>query len=134
MKHVLLIYETAENLQSRRHPETDPYTAAWRAYYKAVVAAGIYEGGAPLKEEATATVVRLENGKRYVQDGPFAESKEQLGGFMILDVPSLDEALQWAARCPAAATGSVEVRPMDVESHEHVVGPSPDRSRIDRAG
>ncbi len=117
MKYILLICETAQNLESRKADGPDPYIAAWRAYHKALVAAGAYVGGAPLKDVATATTVRLKDGRRHVQDGPFAEAKEQLGGFIIVDVPSLDAALEWAARCPAAATGSVEVRPVDVGYH-----------------
>ena len=123
MKYVMLIYETPPNLESRKDPGRDPYTAAWRAYYKALVAAGAYVGGAPLKDAATATTVRLRDGRRHVQDGPFAEAKEQLGGFAILDVASLDAALEWAARCPATASGAVEVRPMDVDYLDTVVSP-----------
>jgi len=114
MKYVVLVYETPANFETRRKPSYEPYIGAWRAYYKALVKAGVYVDGAPLKEVATATTVRLKDGKRHVQDGPFAEAKEQLGGFMILELPSLDAALDWAARCPAAATGALEVRPMDV--------------------
>ena len=114
MKYVVLVYETPANFETRRNPSYEPYIGAWRAYYKALVKAGVYVDGAPLKEVATATTVRLKDGKRHVQDGPFAEAKEQLGGFMILELPSLDAALDWAARCPAAATGALEVRPMDV--------------------
>ena len=117
MKYILLICETAQNLESRKTDGPDPYIAAWRAYHKALVASGAYVGGAPLKDVTTATTVRLKDGRRHVQDGPFAEAKEQLGGFIIVDVPSLDAALEWAARCPAAATGSVEVRPVDVGYH-----------------
>jgi len=115
MKYVMLIYETPPNLESRKDPGHDPYVAAWKAYHKALVAAGAFVGGAPLKDMATATTVRLRDGKRHVQDGPFAEAKEQLGGFTILDVPSLDAALEWAARCPATAYGAVEVRPIDAD-------------------
>jgi hypothetical protein len=115
MKYVMLIYETAPNLESRKASGNDQYIAAWRAYHKALVAAGAYVDGAPLKDVATATTVRLRESRRHVQDGPFAEAKEQLGGFIIVDVPSLDAALEWAARCPAAASGSVEVRPVDVD-------------------
>jgi len=86
-----------------------------------LVAAGVYVGGEPLKDGGTATTVRLKDGRRHVQDGPFVEAKEQLGGFMILDLPSIDEALEWAARCPAAATGAVEVRPIDAPAHETIV-------------
>ena len=91
------------------------YVAAWKAYHKALVAAGVYVSGAPLKDMATATMVRLRDGRRRVQDGPFAEAKEQLGGFAILDVASIDAALEWAARCPTAASGAVELRPIDVD-------------------
>jgi hypothetical protein len=123
MKYILLIFETTSNLESRKTPGHDPYIAAWRAYDKALVASGAYVGGAPLKDVGTATTVRLREGRRHVQDGPFAEAKEQLGGFIILDVASLDAALEWAARCPAAASGSVEVRPVDVDYHATFVEP-----------
>jgi hypothetical protein len=122
MKYVMVIYETQENLEAREQGVSNPYIAAWRTYYKALVAAGVFAGGgAPLKDSATATTVRTRNGRRLVQDGPFAEAKEQLGGFMVLEAPSLDAVLEWAARCPAAATGTVEVRPMDVANHEQII-------------
>ncbi len=121
MKYVVLIYETPEHLKTREEPAHDPYIGAWRAYYKALVDAGVYVSGAPLKEAGTATTVRLKDGERHVQDGPFVEAKEQLGGFMILELPSLDAALDWAARCPAAAAGALEVRPMDVGFHDTIV-------------
>src|SRR5262245_9332194 len=70
MKYVLLIFETPQNLESRRDVEHDPYIAAWRAYDKALRAAGVYGGGAPLKDVGTATTVRLREGQRHVQDGP----------------------------------------------------------------
>ncbi len=123
MKYVLLIHETPEDFESRKPEKSVPYVAAWRAYHRALVEAGAFVGGAPLKSAATATTVRVRDGERLVQDGPFAEAKEQLGGFAILEAPSFDAALAWAARCPAAATGLVEVRPMDVEMHEVIVRP-----------
>jgi hypothetical protein len=94
--------------------------AAWRAYYHALLEAGAYVSGAPLNDVATSTTVRVRDGKRHVQDGPFAEAKEQLGGFIILELPSLDAALEWAARCPAASTGALEVRPMAVDVHDSI--------------
>jgi hypothetical protein len=121
MKYVVLVYETPASFETRGKGPNEPYIAAWRAYYRALVEAGAYVGGAPLKGVATATTVRLKDGKRHVQDGPFAEAKEQLGGFLILDLPSLDAVLEWAARCPAAAAGALEVRPMDVDSFETIV-------------
>ncbi len=122
MQYVMLIYESPADFESRQPSEREPYLAAWRAYYRALVDAGAYiRGGAPLKEPGTGTTIRVKDGLRHVQDGPFAETKDQLGGFMILDFASLDDALEWAARCPAAATGAVEVRPMDVAMHEMIV-------------
>jgi len=123
MQFVMLIYETPGDFDGRDKPASHPYVAAWRAYHKALVAAGAYVSGAPLKETATATTVRLNEGRRRVQDGPFAEAKEQLGGFVILELPSLDAALEWAARCPAASTGAVEVRPVDAAYVEMVCNP-----------
>jgi hypothetical protein len=117
MKYVLLIHETPGNLESRKTSGPDPYIAAWRAYHKALVAGGAYVDGSPLKDVTMGTTIRLRDGRRQVQDGPFAEPKEQLGGFILIDVPSVDAALEWAARCPAAATGSVEVRPVDTGYH-----------------
>jgi hypothetical protein len=122
MQYVMLIYETPADFESREPSEGEPYAAAWRAYYRALVEAGAYVvGGAPLKEPGTGTTIRVEDGRRHVQDGPFAETKDQLGGFMILNLASLDDALEWAARCPAAATGAVEVRPLDAAWHERIV-------------
>lgn len=124
MKYVMLIYETPADFEAREPAEGEPYAAAWRAYYKALVEAGVFVGGGgPLEAADTATTVRVKDGRRRVQDGPFAEAKDQLGGFMILDFESLDVALEWAARCPAAATGAVEVRPMDVAMHQTITAP-----------
>jgi len=123
MQYVVLIYESPDDFATRGSGRSHPYIAAWRAYYKALVGAGVYVGGAPLQDVGTATTVRLQDGRPRMQDGPFAETKEQLGGFMILDLPSLDAALEWAARCPAAATGAIEVRPMDASAHDAVVAP-----------
>ncbi|WP_216204488.1 YciI family protein [Amycolatopsis aidingensis] len=86
----------------------------WLAYDKEVKDAGIQVSGEQLADLVTATAVRVdENGKRTVTDGPFAETREVLGGFYVIDVPDLDAALDWAARCPGArGTGSVVVRPV----------------------
>jgi hypothetical protein len=117
MRYMMLIYESPAEVERRGDPEGVPYIAAWKAYHKALVEAGAYVTGAPLRPAGTATTVRLKDGRRQVQDGPFAEAKEELGGFMILELPSLDAALDWAARCPAAAIGALEVRPIDAEFH-----------------
>jgi len=114
MEYAVLIYETPEDFASRRDDDevSNPYVGAWRVYHRSLVEAGIYVGGEPLHVPESATTVRVRDGKRQVQDGPYAATKEQLGGFIILELASLDTALQWAARCPAAARGAVEVRPM----------------------
>jgi hypothetical protein len=122
MRYALLIYENPQALASRENGEGDPYLGAWRAYHKALVQAGIYVDGDPLNLPETGTTVRLTDGRRHIQDGPYANTKEQLGGFTILELPSLDAALEWAARCPAAAAGAVEVRPLAPEAKRRVTG------------
>jgi hypothetical protein len=112
MRYTILVYETPAELGAREDPaRVGQYWAAYTAYSQALVAAGVAAGGAGLQPPGMATTVRLRGGQRQVQDGPFADTKEQLGGLFFIEVPDLDAALLWAARCPAAATGSVEVRP-----------------------
>src|SRR5262249_53746813 len=105
MRYVMLIYETPADFASRERVQGEPYVAAWRAYHQALVEAGAYVAGAPLKDPGSATTIRVKGGERHVQDGPFAETKDQLGGIAIVEFESLDAALEWAVRCPAAATG-----------------------------
>lgn len=121
MEYLLLIYETAKDFDARTNEQRDTLMGAWRTYYQAMVDAGVYVSGSPLQRSATGSTVRLQNGKRHVQDGPYADTKEQLGGFIIIEVPSLEAALDWAARCPTAATGAVEVRPVAVEVRTAIV-------------
>lgn len=112
MNYTLLVYETEDQLAAREDPKrAGPYWASWMAYSQALTEAGVLVSGAGLQPPATSTTVRSRGGKRQVQDGPFADTKERLGGFYVINVPSLDQALEWATRCPAASTGSVEVRP-----------------------
>lgn len=121
MQFALLVYESSDAFAARGDEGTDSYTGAWRAYYQAMVEAGVYVGGDPLQVPDTATTVTIRDGKRGVQDGPFADTKEQLGGFTILELPSLDAALEWAARCPAASYGAVEVRPLAPALKDRIV-------------
>ena len=111
MQFAILNYVKPQNFADH-NPENDPDGPAWGAYTKALIDAGIMVGGAALLPSHTATVVRLADGRRDLHDGPYAETKEQLGGFYIIDVPDLDTALEWAARNPAASMGAVEVRPI----------------------
>jgi hypothetical protein len=122
MQFALLIYESPEAFASRDKDEAESYVGAWRAYHKALVDAGVFVGGDPLQVPETGTTIRIKDGKRRVQDGPYADTKEQLGGFTILELPSLDAALDWAARCPAASYGAVEVRPLAPDTKRRVTG------------
>jgi len=112
MKFMLGIFESAEDFASREGPDAERYWGAWGAYATALREAGVVAGGSALREPGTATVVRVNGGARTVHDGPYADTKEQLGGYLVLDVPTMDDALAWAARCPAAFTGALEVRPV----------------------
>ena len=112
MQYLIMIYEDAAAFANRTSPEAPKLFAAYGAYTAALREAGVHVGGNPLQPPHTATTVRLRNGKRQVQDGPIADTKEQLGGYYLIDVPNLDTALDWAARCPAASDTGVEVRPV----------------------
>jgi hypothetical protein len=113
MQYVMLIYEPERQFDGRTNPDDDASWGPWRAYHRALVEAGVYVGGSPLERpDTTATTLRVRGGERLVQDGPYADTKEQLGGFIILELPTLDAALEWASRCPAVEYGAVEVRPL----------------------
>ena len=129
MQFVMLIYEPTEDIDSRAGEQPSPLIGAWRAYYQGMVDAGVYVTGAPLQAEATGTTVRVSGGERHVHDGPYADTKEQLGGFIVLELPSLDAALDWAARCPTAARGAVEVRPVSEDVRRLVEQPGAAETR-----
>ena len=109
MQFVILPMQTEEKFAERGTAE---YWAAWGAFLEAINSAGVVVAGAGLEPPATATTVRRRAGELVLHDGPFADSKEHLGGFFLIEVPDLDAALEWAARCPASDHGSVEVRPV----------------------
>jgi len=108
MRYAIVVYESPAGLEARNDPE---FRAAYAAYVKALADAGVGLAGTGLHPATTATTLRIQNGKRQVQDGPYADTKEELAGFLLIDVPDLDKALEWAARCPSLANGVVEVRP-----------------------
>jgi hypothetical protein len=112
MKYLILAYESADAFEARNGDDRVAYMGAWKAYADALREAGVMSGGKGLEPPGSGTTVRLRDGERHVHDGPYADTKEQLGGFFLVDVPDLDAALRWAARCPAAADGAVEVRPV----------------------
>jgi hypothetical protein len=108
MKYALIVHQPQEDFD-RKDPAA---AAAGKAYAEALQAAGVFVGGLGLQSPQTATTVSVRDGKRQVQDGPYAETKEFLAGLAIIDVPNLDLALEWAARHPAATKYAVEVRPL----------------------
>jgi hypothetical protein len=113
MRYAILIYENEADFSARTdEARRERYWAAWRAYNEAITTAGVTKSGAALQSGGTGTTIRMNGNSREVQDGPYADTKEQLGGFILIDVPDLDAALDWASRCPAAAYGAVEVRPV----------------------
>ena len=112
MEFVLTFHQPAEVFQVNLDPVKGASAMqAWKLYMEAMAAAGVLRGGNRL-DAFNPTSVSVRDGKRHVQDGPFADTKEQLGGYFVIDVASLDDALAWAARSPTAATGTVEVRPV----------------------
>jgi hypothetical protein len=112
MQYTLMFYMGPDEFEARTHPEKQKaFWGAFIPYMKAIKEAGIFVSGIGLQPPESATTVRLGDGGRLVQDGPYADTKEQLGGLTIIDVPDLDTALDWAARYPAGPRGLVEVRP-----------------------
>jgi len=120
VKYALLIYENPEAFTQREQAGDTEYYGAWRAYYRSMVDAGVYVGGEPLHAPETGTTVRQRDGRKQIQDGPYANTKEQLAGFIVLELPSLDAALDWASRCPTTAIGAVEVRPLAPDQKRRV--------------
>jgi hypothetical protein len=111
MQYMLLIYEDERIYgPNKSGPALQEIVARHMAFNKELGAKRV--GGAGLKATTAATTVRSANGATTIHDGPFAETKEQLGGYYLIDVPDLDAALSWASRCPGARYGTVEVRPI----------------------
>jgi hypothetical protein len=114
MNYTILIYETAADFARRKDADAKKraaYWAEWPPYAQALKDAGVFVGGAGLQPPETATLLKLRDGQRHVQDGPYADTKEQLGGYFIINVPNLDAALDWAARIPQSPGRVFEVRP-----------------------
>jgi len=112
VQYMLLLYASEAGWSKLTPAEQEQGVAAYRAFTEALTNAGVYRGSNRLQGMSAASTVRVSNGKSQVLDGPYAESKEQLGGYYMIDVPDLDAALSWAARCPGASHGIVEVRPI----------------------
>jgi hypothetical protein len=112
MKYILMAYVQESGWTSLTKVQQEEGIAAYRAYNEALTKAGVRVGSSQLQPSSAATTVRVTNGKPQVLDGPYADSKEQLGGYFIIDVTDLDAAISWATRCPATGHGVVEVRPL----------------------
>ena len=112
MKYLLLIYGDEKAGANLSKEEMDAMMGEYYAYTEAMQKAGVSLSGDALQPTATATTVRVKDGKKVTTHGPFAETKEQLGGYYLLNCDNLDEAIDWAAKCPGARVGSIEVRPI----------------------
>ena len=112
MQYLLMIYSREGAWEKMSPAEQQQGLAAYNAFTEALKKSGALTGSNRLRGASTATTVRVANGKPQVQDGPYADTKEQLGGYYLIDVADLDAALAWAGRCPGASHGIVEVRPV----------------------
>ena len=112
MKYLCLIYDEEKKLGSMLKNESDAFMGEYFAFTDGIQKTGHYLGGNALKPVQTATTVRVRNGKVSTTDGPFAETKEQLGGYYLINARDLNDAIQVAAKIPSARIGSVEVRPI----------------------
>jgi hypothetical protein len=118
MKYLCLIYDEEKKLAAMSQGESDAFMGEYFAFTEGIRKSGHYLGGEALQSVQTATTVRSRNGKLSTTDGPFAETKEQLGGFYLIDAKDLNEAIQVAGKIPSARLGCVEVRPVMVFDRE----------------
>ena len=112
MQYLLMLYADESGWAKMSKAEQEQGVAAYAAYTQALKTAGVWVGSNRLQDVDTATTVRVVDGKSQVLDGPYVETREQLGGYYLIEAPGLDEALAWAARCPCAGHGTIEVRPV----------------------
>ena len=112
MQYILMDYVNEDGWPMLSRAEQEHWLGAYKAYMKAMEEAGVLKSSRGLKPSSEATTMRVVDGKPRVLDGPYADTKEQLGGFHIIEAPDLDAALSWAARSPTALHGVVEVRPL----------------------
>ncbi|MBK8256741.1 MAG: YciI family protein [Polyangiaceae bacterium] len=112
MQYMLLIYDNEAVLNDMKPEDRGAFMAGYGEFTKAIIASGHFKAGDALQPVSTATTVRVRNGKTMVTDGPFAETREQLGGYYLIEAADLDEARAIAARIPSSRTGSIEVRPI----------------------
>ena len=112
MQYMLLIYGDEKDWMSMPEAKMKEMYAAYGTFTKELMDSGAMKAGSELAPISNASTVRVRNGKTVTTDGPFAETKEQLGGYYVIDVPDLDAAIKWAAKIPSAPFGSIEIRPL----------------------
>ena len=112
MKYALLIYASEQDWANQSEEQSQAQFQEYMAFTKDIVDRGIHKGGEALQTTSTATTVRVRDGETLTTDGPFAETKEQLGGFYVVEAKDLDEVIELAARIPDVRRGSIEVRPV----------------------
>ena len=112
MQYILMSYVNESGWPQLTKSEQAHWMAAYGAYREALTKAGVLVGSNRLQQSGSATTVRVSDGRSQILDGPYADTKEQLGGYYVIDVADLDAALSWASRCPGANHGVVEVRPL----------------------
>jgi hypothetical protein len=112
MQYLLMLYSDESGWSNMTPAEQEQGMGAYHAYTEALTKAGALVGSNRLRPISSATTVRVANGKTQVLNGPYPDIKEQLGGYYLIDVPDLDAAISWAARCPGASHGTIEVRPV----------------------
>jgi hypothetical protein len=112
MQYLLLIYDSEKAMSAMSEADRKQLNADYMLFTKEIIASGHFKGGDGLQPVHTATTVRVRDGKTSTTDGPFAETREQLGGYYLIDAKDLDEANAIAARIPSAKNGSIEVRPV----------------------
>jgi hypothetical protein len=112
MQYLLMVYVNEAGWPKLSKAEQEQGIAAYGAYTEALNKASVLKGSNRLQPTSTATTVRLANGKPQVLDGPYVDSKEQIGGYYLIEVADLDAAISWASRCPGASHGVIEVRPV----------------------
>ena len=112
MKYMLLILGDEKQMNAATPVNDTGMSADYAAFNQAMAKAGVIVGGERLRPSSASSTVRVRDRKAVVLAGPYAETQEQLGGYYIIDVPDLDQAIEWATKCPAAQFGTIEVRPI----------------------
>ena len=129
MRYLVLIYGSEQQWASMTPEAISEMLSGYNKYTQDLAEAGVLRAGDELQPVFTATTIRVRDGKTHTTDGPFAETKEQLGGYYMIETETLDEAIAWAAKCPGATYGSVEVRPVVVQAGDSTTAPQAETAK-----